>query len=158
MKYLLILVIVMGLLGCSDRSMNQIQTLDDPEPVEVNQEELECFPIKISKGSNLTVRLPDNHGSNFLIQNPEGLVFFLTSARPDRKMFNQNLIDGEVFRRLKELNIIIDTLRAIPYVYGADSLVRVFDSEGTYTLRVGDNLETSGDFKHFACQVEYSGS
>lgn len=158
MKYLIIPLIVITVFGCSDRLLDRTSTLDDPEPVEVNQEKLECSIAASNEGSVLTVELPGDHGGDFAIQDPQGVTFFLTSSDPPRNAIDRELIDRKVFGELNEYRVLVDAIRAVPYVYGADSLQNVFDYEGVYTLRVSENLETSADFKHFICQVEYSRS
>jgi hypothetical protein len=102
---------------------------------------LSCSPTTFSTGDTLTLRMWAPHGHYLTVTRSDRIAYFIVYP-PLGKKPNYSLLPSDDFTNLATLRLPSD-VRAIPYVYGRDTILEpVFSEPGKYLLQMGDNLGT----------------
>lgn len=126
--------------GRKDQSKNQLNTFA-------------CMPSVVRDSENIKIYLPDGHEfREMTVTTPDNTPFFLISD--DSPIHNSPLMDSRDLLGKSQLELDVNTLFAEPAIYGKEEPVKVFSMVGTYTIRVGENLQTDDGSSFDECQVE----
>jgi hypothetical protein len=103
--------------------------------------QLSCSPTTFSSGDTLTLRMWAPHGHYLTVTRSDRIAYFIVYPPLGQKP-NYSLLPSDDFTNLAILRLPSD-VRAIPYVYGRDTILEpVFSEPGKYLLQMGDNLGT----------------
>jgi hypothetical protein len=112
---------------------------------------LQCAPRVFSRRDTLTLRMENPHGEYLTVTQPNGTLFYLvyphSPGPPDYQ-----LVPSETFRKMPSIRFSAD-VRAVPRVYGRDTLESVFDKPGKYVLTIGSNLESERGSDIHKCTI-----
>jgi len=102
---------------------------------------LSCTPTTFSPGDTLTLRMWAPHGHYLTVTRSDRIAYFIVYPPLERNP-NYSLMPSDDFMKLATLRLPAD-VRAIPYVYGRDTILEpVFGEPGKYLLQMGDNMGT----------------
>ncbi len=98
--------------------------------------------------------LPKPHPGELAITSPNGNWYRIVTS--DSGAPHGGIIPQQVFLATDTLRLPTATLQAVPYVAGARDPERIFSRSGTYTIDLGESLQTEG-VPAYSCRVRYIG-
>ena len=114
-----------------------------------------CTPNTLGPGDTLTLRMGTPHGDYLSIHSPNRTVYSLIYPQLGKPKRNYSLIPSEEFRGVATLPIPGD-VRAIPLVYGRDTILEpVFSDGGKYLIVMGENLASDYENRSSDCTVTF---
>ncbi len=117
---------------------------------------LECQPTSFGPGDTVNLRMATPHG-HYLWITKVNRTSYLVVFPPEMKTLKASfsLMPSEEFAQTKAIRLPAD-IKAIPYVYGRDTILEsVFSEAGKYLLQVGDNFGTDGGTAPPNCQLTF---
>jgi hypothetical protein len=116
---------------------------------------LTCSPMTFSPGDTLTLRMWTPHGHYLTITRSDRIAYFIVYSPLGKSKPTYSLLPSDDFARLGILRLPSD-IRAIPYVYGRDTILEsVFSEPGKYLLQMADNLGTDYGPPPASCNLTF---
>ena len=157
MEFTLILVFLVVSISCEPSAELPSKMTGSDQSTSAEYQAIECIPDTLVGGEKLTLVMQRPHGGDLAIVNPQGRYFYLSNSRAPQEGGMHTVLESEVFEQLDEYTIDTYQLKAIPFVHGATEEETVFSEPGKYEVRMGENLETTGEVPAYTCIVHFEG-
>lgn len=112
-----------------------------------------CRPSELRSGDTLVLILPHAHPPEVAITAPDDNWYRIVTS--DSTGPYRSVIPQRAFLGMDTLRLPVGTLRAVPYPRGAGAPQLIFSQSGTYTIDLGERLQSEGR-PVFNCRVRYT--
>jgi hypothetical protein len=118
-----------------------------------------CTPAELHRGEKLTVRLPQQHGEDLAVVDPDGRLYYVAvyTGGAGKRPGLDPAIDPVAFRRMDQLETTSAEAEGAPQDgSGGNARKAVFTKSGPYQILLGDNLGTQYAIVQGQCEVRYT--
>ena len=140
-------------LACGQAQRTETPPNDRVTQAATKPSSLVCAPPELKSGDTLRLELSVPHGPYLVVQAPDGAQLFV--IYPGADSAKPSLLSEHAFSVMPRFTAPVATLRGWPWIYGRDTLERVFHTTGDYEVIVAENWESENAYDIRRCHVQY---
>ena len=135
-----------------------VSTTASPSSAKIAQSApLICSPATFGAGDTLTVRMSTPHGHYLTVTTSDRTAYLVVYPAQGHLTDAHSLMPSDSFASVATIRLPAD-IRAIPYVYGRDTILEsVFSQPGSYLLEVSDSFGTDFGTAPPSCDLKFGG-